>query len=70
MGVLQTICLGWSQPVILLISAFHVARNTSVSHQHPAFTRASYYWCETYRGLFLAQPPATFKMAAALPSWR
>jgi hypothetical protein len=31
-----TICLGWLQTVILLISAFWVTRITGVSHWHPA----------------------------------
>jgi hypothetical protein len=31
--VSQTICLGWLQPMILLISAFWVARITGVSHR-------------------------------------
>jgi hypothetical protein len=34
--VLQTICLGWLQTVILLISASLVARITDRTHQHPA----------------------------------
>jgi hypothetical protein len=34
--VFQTICSGWLQTVILLISASWVARITSVSHQCPA----------------------------------
>jgi hypothetical protein len=35
MGVLLTICPGWPQTTILLISASQVARITSISHQHP-----------------------------------
>jgi hypothetical protein len=34
--VLQTICLGWPQTAILLISAFWVARITAMSHGHSA----------------------------------
>jgi hypothetical protein len=33
--VLRTICLGWLQTAILLISASWVTRITGVSHQHP-----------------------------------
>jgi hypothetical protein len=36
MGVSQTISLGWSQTMILLISASQVATITGVSHWHPA----------------------------------
>jgi hypothetical protein len=36
MGVSQTICPGWPQTMILLISAFQEARMTGVSHQHLA----------------------------------
>jgi hypothetical protein len=32
-GVSQIICLGWLQPLILLISASWVAKITGVSHQ-------------------------------------
>jgi hypothetical protein len=35
--VLQTICLGWPQTMILLISASRVDRVTGMSHQRPAF---------------------------------
>jgi hypothetical protein len=37
--VLWTICLGWHQTEILLISACWVARITGMSHQHSAT------WC-------------------------
>jgi hypothetical protein len=33
MGVSQTICLGWPQTTVLLIS--QVAKTTGMSHQHP-----------------------------------
>jgi hypothetical protein len=33
-GILQTICLGLPQTMILPISAFQVARITGMSHQH------------------------------------
>jgi hypothetical protein len=36
-GVLQTICLQWSQTIILLISASQVATITGVSYQPPAW---------------------------------
>jgi hypothetical protein len=35
-GVLITICLGWPQSEILLISASQVAGIAGMSHQHPA----------------------------------
>jgi hypothetical protein len=35
-GVSGTICLGWPQAVILLISASQVARTISMSHRHLA----------------------------------
>jgi hypothetical protein len=35
--VSQTVCLGWLQTVILLISASPVAQMTGVSQQHPDF---------------------------------
>jgi hypothetical protein len=33
--VLWITCLGWPQTSIFLTSAFQVARNIGVSHQHP-----------------------------------
>jgi hypothetical protein len=35
-GAFWTICLGWPQTMILLISASQIARITGVSHQHSA----------------------------------
>jgi hypothetical protein len=32
-----TICPGWLRTMILLISAFCIARITGISHQHPAW---------------------------------
>jgi hypothetical protein len=40
--VSQTICLGWLQNVILLISASWVAKITGVSHQHSAFPNSHF----------------------------
>jgi hypothetical protein len=41
---LQTICLGWLQTEVLLISVSWVARITGVSHWHPAqITFVSYF---------------------------
>jgi hypothetical protein len=42
-GASQTICPGWPQTEILLISASQIARITGVSHQSPNFFFHSQY---------------------------
>jgi hypothetical protein len=49
--ILQTICLGWLQTMILLISASWVGRMTGVSYHSPAY----FWYCMYYNlSLFLS----------------
>jgi hypothetical protein len=76
--VLWTICLGWLQTAILLISASWVARITGVSHQHPARSRNlqgtnSFMSCgltsvnPSGRGFLLASPHRCLQEVS--PAW-
>jgi hypothetical protein len=42
--VSRTICLGWLQTIILLVSTSWVARIIGVSHQHLAISLFLIYW--------------------------
>jgi hypothetical protein len=43
-GILQTICPGWPQTMILPISASQIARITDMSHRSPAKGKGSLIW--------------------------
>jgi hypothetical protein len=46
--ILQTICLGWLQTMILLIPTFRVARITGVNHWTSAPSCLKWRWCQVW----------------------
>jgi hypothetical protein len=64
--VLQTICLGLFWTLILLISAFWVARITGVSHQALAFGVLFYFLNSTR---VLCYPPQSFCVCVSVSEW-